>query len=145
MAANKPPLGETRRTVLATGTAAAVAPSASLQGCAPQTTALPNILWLVSEDNNPIIGAYGDPLANTPAIDQLAREGVLFRNAYAVAPVCAPSRFAILTGVYPESCGPAHHMRATAALPADIPTYPELMRAAGYYCTNNPKHDYNCD
>ncbi len=145
MAANKPPPGETRRTVLATGTAAAMAPSASLQGCAPQTAALPNILWLVSEDNNPIIGAYGDPLANTPAIDQLAREGVLFRNAYAVAPVCAPSRFAILTGVYPESCGPAHHMRATAALPADIPTYPELMRAAGYYCSNNPKHDYNCD
>ena len=54
----------------------------------------PNILWLVSEDNNPFVGAYGDTLAFTPTIDALARDGVLFRNAYANAPVCAPSRFA---------------------------------------------------
>lgn len=107
--------------------------------------ALPNILWIVSEDNCPFIGAYGDPLARTPAIDRLASEGILYRNAYSTAPVCAPSRFGILTGVYPESCGPAHHMRANAHLPAFIRTYPELMRAAGYYCTNNAKTDYNCD
>ena len=107
--------------------------------------ALPNILWLVSEDNNPYVGAYGDKLAHTPHIDALAKKGVLFRNAYSNAPVCAPSRFAILTGVNPESCSPAQHMRAEAKLPQAFRTYPELMRAAGYFCINNPKTDYNSD
>lgn len=105
----------------------------------------PNILWLVSEDNNPYAGAYGDRLARTPTIDALARKGLLFRHVYSTAPVCAPSRFGILTGVYPESCAPANHMRATATLPAGFRTYPELLRPAGYFCTNNAKTDYNCD
>ncbi|SLK10705.1 sulfatase-like hydrolase/transferase [Novosphingobium mathurense] len=110
----------------------------------PRRGELPNILWLVSEDNNPYIGAYGDQLAHTPNIDALAKRGVLYRNAYSDAPVCAPSRFAILTGVNPESCAPAQHMRADATLPKAFRTYPELMRQAGYFCINNPKTDYNC-
>lgn len=105
----------------------------------------PNILWLVSEDNNPYAGAYGDKLAHTPTIDALARQGVLFRKVYSNAPVCAPSRFAILTGLYPESCAPANQMRAVGKLPKGFRTYPELMREAGYFCTNNSKTDYNCD
>lgn len=132
-----------RRQVVA-GTVAALA-TRSPATAAAANGALPNILWIVSEDNCPFIGAYGDPLARTPAIDRLASQGILYRNVYSTAPVCAPSRFGILTGVYPESCGPAHHMRANAHLPAFIRTYPELMRAAGYYCTNNAKTDYNCD
>ncbi|WP_347304219.1 sulfatase-like hydrolase/transferase [Croceibacterium sp. TMG7-5b_MA50] len=107
--------------------------------------ALPNILWLTSEDNNPFIGAYGDPVARTPVLDALAQRGVLYRNAYANAPVCAPSRFSILTGVHAESCGPAHHMRAVAEVSSDLRSYPEYLRSAGYYCTNNEKTDYNCD
>ncbi len=104
----------------------------------------PNILCLVSEDNNPYIGAYGDKVARTPNIDALAARGVLFRNAYSVAPVCAPSRFSLLTGMDPRSCSPAQHMRAEARLPDGFKTYPELMRTAGYFCINNPKTDYNC-
>ncbi|WP_156170104.1 sulfatase-like hydrolase/transferase [Aurantiacibacter luteus] len=107
-------------------------------------TGKPNILWLVSEDNNPFIGAYGDRLARTPNIDALAREGILYRNVYSNAPVCAPSRFCLLTGIHPESAGPAHHMRAEATLPDFIRTYPDHLRSAGYYCTNNEKTDYNC-
>jgi arylsulfatase A-like enzyme len=107
--------------------------------------ARPNILWLVSEDNNPFAGAYGDRLARTPAIDALAAKGVLYRNVYSNAPVCAPSRFGILTGIYPESCAPANQMRANAKLPDGFRTYPELMRQAGYFCTNAAKTDYNCD
>ncbi len=84
----------------------------------------PNILWIVSEDNNPLIGAYGDELAHTPTIDALAQKGLLFRNVYSNAPVCAPSRFGILTGVYPESCAPANQMRAVATLPKDFRTIP---------------------
>lgn len=105
----------------------------------------PNILWLVSEDNNPFIGAYGDSIANTPTIDRLAASGILYRNVFANAPVCAPSRFAILTGIHPESCAPANQMRAVAHLPEEFRTYPELLREAGYFCTNNAKTDYNCD
>lgn len=125
----------------ALGLGAAVVPinPASAQG------QLPNILWLVSEDNNPYIGAYGDKLAHTPNIDALAHRGILFRNSYSDAPVCAPSRFALLTGINPESCSPAQHMRAEAKLPKAFKTYPELMRQAGYFCINNPKMDYNCD
>ena len=128
---------------MAGGVAAAAVPlpalSTSRQGD------LPNILWVVSEDNNPFIGAYGDRLAHTPNIDALARRGVLYRNVYSNAPVCAPSRFGILTGAYPETCAPGHHMRAVATLPPELRTYPEYLRAAGYYCTNNDKTDYNSD
>lgn len=105
----------------------------------------PNILWLISEDNYPFIGSFGDRLAHTPHIDALAKRGTLFRNAYATAPVCAPSRFALLTGMYPESFGPAHHMRARGHVPPAFRTCPELLREAGYYCTNTAKTDYNCD
>lgn len=105
----------------------------------------PNILWLVSEDNNPFIGAYGNPLAHTPAIDALAASGVLFNNAFSNAPVCAPSRFGIITGMYPESCGPAHHMRAQGRIPTFLCGFPKYLRDAGYYCTNNAKTDYNAD
>ncbi len=103
----------------------------------------PNIVWLLSEDNNPYIGAYGDELARTPTLDRLAGEGVLFEVAYSPAPVCAPSRFGFLTGMYAESCGPAHHMRALAKMPEEIRGFPEYLRQNGYYCTNNSKTDYN--
>ncbi|MEC3947978.1 sulfatase-like hydrolase/transferase [Sphingobium sp. HWE2-09] len=105
----------------------------------------PNILWIVSEDNNPFIGAYGDKVARTPNIDALASKGVLFNHAYCAAPVCAPSRFALITGVHPESCAPANHMRAVAKVPKEWRATPEYLRDVGYYCTNNSKTDYNCD
>nr|AGU10871.1 Sulfatase [uncultured organism] len=133
-----------RREVLGAG-GAAVATLASASTSAAGGPDRPNILWLVSEDNNPFIGAYGDRLAHTPNIDGLAKNGLLYRNAFSNAPVCAPSRFGILTGVYPEANAPANHMRARATLPAMLKTYPELLRSAGYYCTNNVKTDYNCD
>lgn len=133
----------TRRDVMASGTVTWLAASAPLSAAKP--AARPNILWLVSEDNNPFIGAYGDGIARTPAIDRLAKTGTMFRNAYSNAPVCAPSRFAILTGVYPQSCAPANHMRARAKVAGVLETYPELLRRAGYFCTNNAKTDYNCD
>lgn len=104
----------------------------------------PNILCLVSEDCPPWLGAYGDPLARTPHIDALAAQGVRWQAACATAPVCAPSRFAILTGRHAPSVPPAQHMTAEAELPPGVITYPEMMRGAGYYCTNNAKTHYNC-
>ncbi|MDI2132944.1 sulfatase family protein [Yinghuangia seranimata] len=105
----------------------------------------PNILLTVSEDCPPRFGCYGDPHATTPHLDGLAARGTVFEHAYSAAPVCAPSRFALLTGVAPESNGPAHHMRARAHVPAWMTTYPEILRGLGYYTTNNVKTDYNCD
>lgn len=104
----------------------------------------PNILCIVSEDCPPRLGAYGDRLAHSPNLDRLAQQGVVFETANCTSPVCAPSRFAILTGLHAETCPRAQHMRAVAELPPVLSTYPEVMRAAGYYCTNNAKTDYNC-
>ncbi|MBE2319695.1 sulfatase-like hydrolase/transferase [Solirubrobacter sp. CPCC 204708] len=94
---------------------------------------------------HPFIGAYGDPFARTPNLDAFAREGVRYETAYATAPVCAPSRFSLITGKYAETCGPAHNMRAIAKMPASVRGFPEYLRAAGYYTTNNAKTDYNAN
>lgn len=106
--------------------------------------AKPNILWIVSEDNNPYLGCYGDKVARTPTIDSLAARGILFENCFSQAPVCAPSRFTLITGMYATSCQPANHMRAQGKLPDELlDGFPALLRQAGYYCTNNAKTDYN--
>ena len=105
----------------------------------------PNILCIVSEDFPPLLQAYGDRLARTPHLDRLAGEGVVYENAFSTSPVCGPSRFAILTGRHAESCGPAHHMRSRGPLPSGVVTAPEMLRQAGYWCSNNEKTDYNCD
>src|SRR4026207_1108472 len=70
----------------------------------------PNILWIVCEDISPFIGAYGNRDIKTPNIDQLAKEGVMYTRAYTTAGVCAPSRSAIITGMYQTSIG-TQHMR----------------------------------
>ncbi len=103
---------------------------------------LPNILWLTSEDNSPFFGCYGDSFATTPNFDKLAAEGFLYTHAYANAPVCAPARNTILTGIYASSGG-NQHMRSQYAASPTIKFYSEFLRDKGYYCTNNVKTDYN--
>jgi arylsulfatase A-like enzyme len=102
----------------------------------------PNILWLTSEDHSPQMGCYGDKIARTPNVDALAEKGMLFKMAWSVAPVCAPARTAIISGLYPSSSG-GLHMRSMVSMPAGTQMYPEFLRDAGYYCTNNSKTDYN--
>jgi N-sulfoglucosamine sulfohydrolase len=104
----------------------------------------PNILWLTSEDNSVNwIGAYGNPHADTPYIDQLAKEGFLYTHTYANAPVCAPSRSSWITGINAISMG-THPMRSRYEIPHDrIKYYPDLLKQAGYYCSNVTKTDYN--
>lgn len=102
----------------------------------------PNILWVVSEDNDTFLGCYGDPLAHTPTLDKLAKEGVLYERCYGW-PVCAPSRFTLITGMYPTTCGPAMHMRAQGKIPSWLRGFPAYLREAGYFTTNNAKTDYN--
>ena len=119
------------------------------------TPSRPNILWISLEDTTPRFGCYGDPVARTPNIDRLAAGGCRFPNAFSTAGVCAPSRSAIITGMYQTSIG-THHMRTahtnqhtpdmptpySAVPPPYVKTFTEYLRGAGYYCTNNSKTDY---
>jgi arylsulfatase A-like enzyme len=130
----------------------------------------PNILWLSCEDISPTLSFYGDSTAHTPNLDQLARESLVFTRAFAVVGVCAPSRSAIITGMYPASIGTqnmrtAHDVMGwgvrkydqkteatdvagkpvrlySAVIPDFVKCFTEYLRAAGYYCTNNYKTDY---
>ena len=102
---------------------------------------------------SPHLGAYGDRTARTPVLDRLARESVRYTRAFTTAPVCAPSRAAIITGMYQTTIG-AQHMRTTedtvpelpgpylAVPPFYVKAFPEYLRAAGYYTTNRAKTDY---
>lgn len=116
----------------------------------------PNIIWITCEDLSPYIGCYGDTQVRTPNIDQLAREGMLFQSMYTVAGVSSPSRSCFITGMYPTSIG-THHMRTllsedqskrtgipsySAVVPDYVKAFPEYLRRAGYYTTNNMKTDY---
>ncbi|MEO8520588.1 MAG: sulfatase-like hydrolase/transferase [Acidobacteriota bacterium] len=113
----------------------------------------PNILWISNEDMSPRLGAYGDPVARTPVLDRLARESVRYTHAFTTAPVCAPSRAAIITGMYQTTIG-AQHMRTSenrvpelpgpyqAVPPFYVKAFPEYLRAAGYFTTNRAKTDY---
>lgn len=79
---------------------------ALLHGCASRTAAdPPNILLIVSEDNGPELGSYGDPYVRTPQLDALARDGVRFSRAYVAQAGCSQSRAAFLTGLYPHQNG----------------------------------------
>ena len=118
----------------------------------------PNILWISFEDTNPFYGCYGDPVARTPNVDRLAAQGCRYPQTFSTAGVCAPARCAIITGMYAISVG-AHHMRTThqnrqtpemptpysVLLPPHVKCFTEYLRAAGYYCTNNDKTDYQFD
>ncbi|MCZ6795714.1 MAG: sulfatase-like hydrolase/transferase [Planctomycetota bacterium] len=104
----------------------------------------PNILWITSEDNGPHLGCYGDTYADTPRLDALARKGLRYLNAWSTAPVCAPARTTLISGIYPPSSG-AEHMRSMTRLPEGMLMYPQYLRRAGYYVTNNNKMDYNLE
>ncbi len=103
---------------------------------------LPNILWITSEDNGPFLGCYGDAFATTPNLDRMAANGFRYTHAYANAPVCSPTRNTIITGVYASAAG-NQNMRSIYDKSDIIRLFPEYLREAGYYCTNNVKEDYN--
>jgi arylsulfatase A-like enzyme len=114
----------------------------------------PNIVWIVVDDMSCHFGYEGEPLVSTPHVDRLAKEGVVFNNAYATAPVCSTFRSAMITGMYQTSIG-AHHHRSSRGelkiqLPDGVKTIPEWFRDAGYYTSiadssgeKKGKQDYN--
>ncbi|MBD0776894.1 sulfatase [Maribacter sp. ANRC-HE7] len=124
------------------------------------STPPPNIIWLVAEDQSPdYFPMYGDSTISLPSLESLATDGVVFDNAFAPVPVCAPARSALITGMYPTTLG-THNMRNykawdnkneplinipnyTAIVPEGVRMFTEYLRKAGYYCINGPKEDYN--
>ena len=102
----------------------------------------PNILWLSSEDHGPHLGCYGDAYATTPNIDAFAERGYRYNKASSNAPVCAPARTTIISGMYPPSTG-SQHMRSRAPAPSFLKFFPLYLKETGYYTTNNSKEDYN--
>ncbi len=102
----------------------------------------PNILWISCEDTSPWLGFCGEKYALTPNLDALARRGVYYRNAFVTAPVCSPSRFAIITGCYATAYG-TQRLRSQFPVPDSVHAFPSFLRQAGYYCSNNSKTDYN--
>ncbi|MHC4498094.1 MAG: sulfatase family protein [Planctomycetota bacterium] len=106
----------------------------------------PNFLWISCEDISPDLACYGDSYSVTPNLDRLAQQGCRYTNAFVSFPVCAPTRSSIITGVHPGTLG-TMHMRTKnrgyeAVPPPQVKCFTEYLRAAGYYCTNNRKTDY---
>ena len=87
----------------------------------------PNILWLTSEDHGPHMGCYGDRYATTPNVDTLASRGMIYTRAWSNAPVCAPARTALISGMYPTSTG-GEHMRSLVPYPSGLAMFPQLLR-----------------
>lgn len=103
---------------------------------------LPNILWITSEDHGPQMGCYGDSFASTPNVDKLAGKGMIYTRVWSCAPVCAPARTTLISGLFPPSTG-SEHMRSLVPYPQGKKMYPQFLREAGYFCSNNAKEDYN--
>src|SRR3954452_434298 len=91
----------------------------------------PNILLVLSDDHSvPHVGCYGNPDIKTPNLDRFAAGGVRFDRAYVTCPQCVPSRASIMTGRSPVA---VQMTRFSAPLAAEVPVFPELLRAAGYF------------
>ncbi|WP_242203528.1 sulfatase family protein [Aestuariivivens insulae] len=108
----------------------------------PPNQARPNILCLVIEDTSPHqFGCYGNTDIKTPTIDAMADMGIKYTNARSNAPHCSPARSTLITGCYATTFGMDIH-RQDYITPDSI-FYPQALRKAGYFCTNNDKTDYN--
>lgn len=106
----------------------------------------PNIIFILTDDHRwDALGVMGNPILKTPNIDNLARRGVMFRNAYVTTAICAVSRASILTGQY-ESRHKVNDFKTSLSTEALEKTYPLLLKKAGYqiafvgkYGVGNPK------
>ena len=108
----------------------------------------PNIIMIVCEDISPYLGCFGDEIAVTPYLDSFSTQAIRHFNMFTSVGVSAPSRYSLITGRYSSTDG-ANYMRSNyfnkefeVVSPSGVKCYTELMRAQGYYCTNNAKTDY---
>lgn len=92
----------------------------------------PNVLFIAVDDLRPELGCYGSPIAVTPNLDAIAKNGVLFNRAYCQQAICRPSRASLMTGMRPESTGLFHNYVSLRELQPDILTLPQHLIAHGY-------------
>jgi len=99
--------------------------------------ARPNIVWIVVDDMSADLSCYRPLPIATPHLDRLAREGTRFTHAYTTAPVCSPSRSAMITGMYQTAIGAQHHRSGRGVhkiyLPDGVQPVPMLFQQAGYF------------
>ena len=139
-----------------TALAASLAP-----GCAAQAqqagvrSKSPNIIVIMFDDFSPRMNAYGDRVAVTPSLDQFSHDAIQFNHAYSTAPVCSPSRAAMMTGQYQWTIGAMHHRTRGLAggnggakiayetvPPLPTKSFTELLRSRGYATYRTGKADY---
>lgn len=99
----------------------------------------PNFLFVMADQlAAPALGVYGNPVAKAPHLDRLASEGVVFESAYCNSPLCAPSRFSMMSGRLPSRIGAFDN---AANFPSDIPTIAHYLRSADYHtCLSGKMH-----
>jgi arylsulfatase A-like enzyme len=102
----------------------------------------PNIMWIITEDLSPLFGCYGEPSAHTPFLDSLAKKSITYTNVYTVAPISAPSRSCLVSGMYSTSLG-TPHLRQEQTIPDWFRCFPEYLNEAGYYTSLRNKTDFN--
>ncbi|MHC4214697.1 MAG: sulfatase-like hydrolase/transferase, partial [Planctomycetota bacterium] len=129
-------------------TAGLATASVAIQGCTSDIRFFssegakykPNILWLVVEDMSLHWSCYGEKTVKTPNIDRLSSEGARFTQAFVCAPVCSPSRSAMVTGMYQSTIGSHHHRSSypgsEVKLPDKMKLLPEIFKDHGYYTAN---------
>jgi|GEM_PF-187512 len=95
----------------------------------------PNIVWIFAEDISTELACYGHPAVKTPVLDQMARDGQLFKRAFGSNPSCSPNRSAMLLGAYQTRTDAQDHRRRTSRpLPPGMKPFPILLNENGYYC-----------
>lgn len=111
------------------------------------TPTSPNIVWIMAEDISTELACYGHPAVKTPNLDNLARQGARYANAFCTAPSCTPSRNAMMLGVYQTRTDTQDQRRRGVKLPRDMKPITQLLREAGYYtaigCGYSEKTDLN--
>lgn len=90
----------------------------------------PNILWIMTDQcRYDCLGFMGNKIVQTPNLDRIASEGIIFTNTFCQSPVCMASRASLFTGRYPSTI----NVRGMGILPPSETTFPEFLRHHGYY------------
>ena len=113
----------------------------------PASNQRPNIVWIVAAAASPNLSCYGETAIETPVLDRLAKEGVLFKRAFTTSPLASVSRSALVSGMYATTLGAHNHPSQNRegpaagneayyesyALPKEIKLVPQLLKEAGYH------------